>query len=342
MPTAALRLKLDAAALIANFRWFEAAAGVPACAAVKADGYGLGARAVVQKLATAGCRSVAVSSWSEAAMLGDPGAGIGVRVLHGYHAADAPAVHALPWARPVLNTAGQCAAWRADFPARIADLMVDTGMNRLGIAAQDFAATAGLTLDTVHSHLACADDPAHPLTAQQLARFRDVVAATPTARHSLANSAGICWGRDFSFDGVRPGLGLYGGVPHPAAVVQPVVQPEARVIQLRRVRAGESVGYGATFVAPRDSRIAIINLGYADGIFCRLQPHLRFMAGGIACPLAGRISMDMIAVDATDANVAEGDWLPLLFDLPALSAASGFSQYELLVSLSHRYERRWT
>ncbi len=341
MAIAALRLRLDAAALQANFRWFEGRASVPACAAVKADGYGLGAIAVVQRLAAAGCRSVAVSSWAEAEALGHPGDGIAVRVLHGFTPADAASAQALPWARPVLNTALQCAAWRATFQSRLADLMLDTGMNRLGLALPDLPAAEGLRLDTVHSHLACADDPAHPQTAAQLAAFGAVVAATPTVRHSLANSAGICWGRDYSFDGVRPGLGLYGGLPHPAADVRPVVQPEARIIQIRDVPTGGAVGYGATWIAGRDSRIAIVNLGYADGVFCRLQPHLHFVAEGHGLPLAGRISMDMIAIDVTGTDVREGDWLPLTYDLPALSAAAGFSQYELLVSLSRRYERCW-
>jgi len=342
MAAAALRLHLDTAALLANFHWFERTAGVPACAAVKADGYGLGACEVARRLAAIGCRSFAVSSWAEAEALGHPGTGISVRVLHGFTLDDAPAAAAMQWARPVLNTPSQCAAWQAVFPGRIADLMVETGMNRLGMAPEDLPAAAGIAIDTVHSHLACADDPAHPLTKLQLDRFRDIAAATPSALHNLANSAGICRGQDFSFDGVRPGLGLYGGTPHPDARVRPVVQPHARVIQVRDVAAGETVGYGATWRAARISKVAIVNLGYADGIFCRLQPHLRFVSRGIDVPLVGRISMDMVAVDVTDADIAEGDWMPLGFDIARLAAAGGFSQYELLVSLSSRYERIWT
>lgn len=337
----ALRIGLDTAALLANFRWFEAQAGVPACVAVKADGYGLGAREVVQRLATAGCRSFAVSSFAEAETLGDPGDGIVVRILHGFVGEDVAAAAAMPWCRPVLNTAGQCAAWGSAFGQRSVDLMLDTGMNRLGLALEERSAAGALGVDMVHSHLACADDPAHPLTLLQLARFREVVAAMPLVQHALANSPGVCWGRDFSFDCVRPGLGIYGGVPHPAALVAQVVRPEARVIQVRKVLAGDTVGYGADWRAARDSRIAVVNLGYADGIFRQLQPHLRFLAGGTECPLAGRISMDLIAVDVTSADVAEGDWLPLDFDVRSLASLTGLSQYELLVSLSRRYERRW-
>ncbi len=342
MAVSALRVGLDSAALLTNFRWFEAQAGVPACAAVKADGYGLGARGVVQRLAGIGCRSFAVSSWAEAEALGNPGEGITVKVLHGYVAEDAALAASMPWCRPVLNTGRQCAAWALAFPDRMADLMVDTGMNRLGLAPDGLAAADGVRVDVVHSHLACADDPAHPLTMVQLARFREVVGATRSARHALANSPGICWGRDFSFEGVRPGLGIYGGVPHPAARVAQVVRPEARVLQVRRVAVGDTVGYGADWRAARDSHIAIVNLGYADGIFRQLQPHLRFVVGQARVPLAGRISMDLIAVDVTDADVTEGDWLPLEFDIVQLAAVAGLSQYELLVSLSRRYERCWT
>jgi alanine racemase len=220
--------------------------------------------------------------------------------------------------------------------------MVDTGMNRLGVAVEDLGALPGVAIDTVHSHLACADDPAHPMTARQIAVFREVVAATPGARHALANSAGICWGPDYAFDGVRPGLGLYGGRPHPDAVVRSVVKPLTRVLQVRAVPAGGQVGYGAAWTARRDSRIAIVNLGYADGIAQRLAPHLRALAGSQVCPGAGRISMDLIAIDVTGTEVAEGDWLALDFDVQRLAEAGGMSQYELLTALSRRYERRWT
>lgn len=337
-----LRLLIDRGALLANFAWFEGRAGVPAAAAVKADGYGLGAQQVVAALHAAGCRAFAVSSFAEAMALGHPGADAVTLVLHGFMAGDAPAAAALPWARPVLNTPAQVDGWAQAFPGRPADLMADTGMNRLGLAPHEVTpALAAVPVHTLHSHLAAADEPGHPLTALQLARFRDLVAATPGIAHALANSAGIACGRDFSFEGVRPGLGLYGGQPHPDAIVRPVVQPEARIIQLREITVGESVGYGATWTARAPARIATLNLGYADGLARALGPHLAFRAGTTPCPVVGRISMDLIAADVTGADVAEGDFLALDFDLPRLSAASGLSQYELLVALSRRYERIW-
>jgi alanine racemase len=336
---AALRLSIDRAALVANWNHLRARAGVPAAAAVKADGYGLGAAGTASALAAEGCETFLVSTWAEAEALGPvPGA---VIVLHGFAAPDGAAAAELPDARPALNTPAQVAAWAGAFPGRAADLMVETGMNRLGLDPADLgAALAAVPVDTVHGHLACADED-HALTAVQLARFRAVAAASPGARHSLANSAGVCLGQDFAFDLVRPGLGLYGGSPRPGMAMQRVVTPEARVIQLRTVRVGETVGYGATWTAPRDSRIATLNIGYADGIHRLLAPHLWAMAGDRSCPVVGRISMDLTAVDATDAEVAEGDWLALDWDVAGLAQASGIGQYELLTGLSRRAPRVW-
>lgn len=336
---AALRLRIDGDALATNFRWFQDRAGVPAIPVVKADGYGLGAKAVVARLEAAGARMFAVSTWAEAMALAR--ADLPVLVLHGFTADCAGAARALPLARPVLNTTAQCEQWRTAFPGRPADLMVDTGMNRLGLGAGELAAAHDIPLHTVHGHLACADLPDHPLTPLQLAAFRDVAAATRGAAHALANSAGICWGRDYSFDAVRPGLGLYGGAPHPAASPCRVVTPEARVIQVRSVLPGESVGYGAAWTAQRDSRIAILNIGYADGVPQLLGPDLFVDKDGKGLDVAGRVSMDLTAVDATDSAVAEGSWLPLDWDLPGLSAATGVPQYELLVGLAQRFERLW-
>jgi len=220
--------------------------------------------------------------------------------------------------------------------------MVDTGMNRLGIAPADVAAALALVpVHTLHSHLACADQPGHPLNAVQLACFGDLVAATPHLAHNLANSAAVCLGRDWSFSGVRPGIGLYGGHPHEDAPGARVATPEARVIQQRMVPAGQAVGYGAESMAAHDRRVAIVNIGYADGVPRGLGRHLFALAGDRRFPAVGRISMDMLAIDVTGGDVAEGDWLALDWDLAALSALSGFSEYELLTGLSRRAPRRW-
>jgi alanine racemase len=215
-------------------------------------------------------------------------------------------------------------------------------MNRLGIPEAELADVLGPDIATVHSHLACADEPEHPLTAKQLCRFRAVAAASPGHAHSLANSAGVCAGREFAFDMVRPGLGLYGTSPYPGVAMQPVASVQARVVQVRDVLAGETVGYGAAWRAERDSRIATLNIGYADGLPRASAPAQTWAAGGVPCPAIGRVSMDLTAVDVTDADVRDGEWLTQTLDLPALAAESGRSQYELLVSLGRRYERRWT
>jgi len=341
-----LRLRLDRDALVANWRWLAAQSGAAACgAAIKADGYGLGARAVMRHLAAAGCRDFFVATWVEAAALMPLPDGVSLSVLHGVGASDMMAARTLP-ARPVLGSIEQIRRWREAGEGRPCDVMVDTGMNRLGLRAEEIldGALEGLAIDTLLSHLASADEDSAQ-NAQQRAVFCAIREKVRARRYSLANSAGICLGADYAFDLTRPGIALYGGTPRPEAAghIRQVASPETRVLQVRMVRAGETVGYGATWTARRDSRIAVANMGYADG-------YLRCHAGtgaatwqGQALPLVGRVSMDIIAFDASDAGaIAEGDWLSLDYDLPAVSARCGLSQYELLTGLGDRFERIWS
>lgn len=263
-----LRLRLDSAALVANWRWLASAGGAAACgAAIKADGYGLGARKVMRHLAAAGCRDFFVSNWAEAAALMPLPPGVSLAVLHGVGDSDMVAARTLP-ARPVLNSLDQLRRWRAGGEGRPCDVMVDTGMNRLGLRVEEATGGAldGLAIETLLSHLASADEDS-PQNARQLAAFRAVRERVPARRYSLANSAGICLGADYAFDLTRPGIALYGGIPRDEAAghVAQVVYPEARVLQVRDVPAGETVGYGATWTALVDSRIVIVNMGYADG-----------------------------------------------------------------------------
>ena len=324
--SAPLRLRLDGEALVANWRWLAARSGGACGAAVKADGYGLGARGVVARLARAGCRDFFVSTWDEAVALGPLPGGCALSVLHGVRVEDM-AVAVAASARPVLNTPEQVARWRpTGLPC---DVMIDTGMNRLGLAASDDL--SGLTIETLMSHLACADEDS-TMNVAQLAALAALDA--PAKRRSLANSAGICLGSDYAFDLTRPGLALYGGIPRAEAAghIAKVVHPEAQIIQRRRVGAGESVGYGATFTAARDMDVAILNIGYADG-------YLRSFGGqGQAL---GRVSMDLIAVDVTGTDAGEGDWVAVDYDMAKASAATGLSQYELLTGLGVRFERQW-
>jgi alanine racemase len=208
-----LRLTLDRAALQHNWRWLEDRAGVPAGAAIKADGYGIGARETMRALYDAGCRTFFVSTYAEAKDLGPVPGDSSLVVLHGVAAQDVDEAVASA-ARPVLNSLEQAARWKQIAPERPCDVMIDTGMNRLGLRPEEIAVLDGLSIDTLHSHLACADEDS-PMNARQLESFRAIVQAVPAQGYSIANSAGICLGPDYSFDLVRPGLSLYGGIPAP-------------------------------------------------------------------------------------------------------------------------------
>ena len=340
-PPAPLRLTIDLDALAHNWRWFARASAPAACgAAVKADGYGIGARQVIERLAREGCRDFFVATWAEAARLLPMPAGTTLRVLHGVLPDDMEFALASD-AIPVLVSAAQAARWREAAPGRPCDAMIDTGMNRLGLSTHETTALDGLPIDTLHSHLACADEADHSMNARQLDAFRAI--GVPARRRSLANSAGICQGADYCFDLTRPGLGLYGGVPHPAAdgQLRQVVRAEAQVVQTRMLRAGEPIGYNATHVAPRDTAVAVLNLGYADGYLRAFSGAGRAIVGGEARPVLGRVSMDLTAIDAGGTDLAEGDWVEIDLDLPRAAAVSGLSQYELLTCLGARYHRRY-
>jgi alanine racemase len=337
-----LRLTIDRSAIQANWRWLQQFAGVPAGAAVKADGYGLGARETTEALIDAGCRDVFVSTWGEAEQLGKLPDSVRVVVLHGVGSEDAETALQLS-ARPCLNSAEQVARWKEIAPGRSCDVMVDTGMNRLGLRPSEIGILNGLSIDTLHSHLACADEDT-PMNGIQLERFRAVASAVPARRYAIANSAGICLGREYSFDLVRPGLSLYGGVPRGEAAgnIYQVARVEAQVVQRRTVSAGETCGYGATFHAADDTEAAILNIGYADGYLRGFSSQGSAFAGEFALPVLGRVSMDLIAVGVNAApQIREGDWVELDYDLPSASKQSGLSQYELLTTLGSRFERRW-
>jgi alanine racemase len=348
---APLRLVLNGEALVANWRWLAGQGGGAACgAAVKANGYGLGAGGVVERLSRAGCRDFFVATWAEAARLADhTGDGVTLAVLHGVRDEDMEIAASLRGvARPVLNTAQQARRWRdagagaASWPC---DVMIDTGMNRLGLSAADVAdgAIAGLAIDTLMSHLASADEDTGQ-DAVQLAAFGKIAGVVPARRRSLANSAGVCLGSDYAFDLTRPGIALYGGIPRGEAAghIRSVVRPQAQVIQLRNVRAGETVGYNATWHAPADTRVAIINLGYADGYLRAFSGRGGAIADGEQLPVIGRISMDLTALSVpNDCALDEGDWVEIDYDLREMERVSSLSQYELLTGLGARYDRVW-
>lgn len=335
------RLCLSSEALVSNWRRLAEQGGAAACgAAVKANGYGLGAVEVVARLSAAGCRDFYVATWGEAAALGRLPDGSSLSILHGIRLEDMETASRTPH-RPVLNTLAQVALWRPT--GRPCDVMMDTGMNRLGLAMTDVAngALDGLVIDTLMSHLASADEDSAQNDAQRAA-FQSLTGRTSAKRMSLSNSAGICLGADYAFDLTRPGLALYGGIPRSEAAgqIRQVVFPEVQIIQRRAIKAGDQVGYNATFTADRAMELAILNLGYADGYLRGFSG--RGCAGQSAFPLIGRVSMDLIVIDVSTApEMREGDWVSMDYDLLLASAQSGLSQYELLTGLGSRYDRVW-
>lgn len=342
-PPSSLRLAIDRGALAGNWRTLDRLSGAASAgAAVKADGYGVGARVVVPALLEAGCRDFFVAHWCEVpdvAALADPSC---VGVLHGpLSGADAAFARA-SGVRPVINSLQQARLW-LETGGGPCHLMVDTGMNRLGVALGELGddAVRLLDIDVLLSHLACAEEEV-PLNAIQLERWNAARAQVRHRRASLANSAGIVRGADYHGRLTRPGLALYGGVPCPAldGVIRQVVRPEAAIIQTRMLQAGDTVGYNATFTAPQRMRVGVISLGYADGYLRCWSSKGMALSDGRRLPVLGRVSMDMTIIDLAAApELAEGDWVTMEYDLPGAAASSGLSQYELLTLMGKRFSR---
>ncbi|MEW9855526.1 alanine racemase [Novosphingobium sp. M1R2S20] len=342
-PSAALRLLTDRDALRANWQTLDRLSGAArAGAAVKANGYGIGARIVVPALFDAGCRTFFVAHAIEARDLLDLVDPQSLRVLHG-PVTDADA----EWMKatgitPVINSLAQAGRWRRAGGGPC-DLMVDTGMNRLGIpmSALGEDILKLLEVDVLLSHLTAAEEDS-PLNAIQLTRWCEARAIVQHERASLANSAGIALGADYHGDLTRPGLALYGGVPCAAldGAIRQVVRPQAVIMQVREIGAGDPVGYNATFVASAPMRVGTIALGYADGYLRCWSGKGVMRCGDRSLPVLGRVSMDMTVIDLTNApDVGEGDWVEASYNLPDAAAASGLSQYELLTLLGSRFSR---
>ena len=342
-PPPTLRLTLDTAALAANWRALDRLSGAAAAgAAVKADAYGLGVDSVVPALLAAGARDFFVAHWSEAPAVLRHVEPARLAVLHGPLRSEDAQFARASGVRPVINSLRQARLW-LDAGGGPCDLMVDSGINRLGLPPSEIGdpLVAALEIDTLLSHLASADEDVAQ-NAAQLALFEEIARSVPARRRSLANSAGIALGRDYAFDLTRPGLALYGGVPRPelADTLRQVAYPQAAVLQLRDLSPGDGVGYNARFTADRPMRAATVSLGYADGFLRCWSDRGELRHGGVGVPLLGRVSMDMVVVDCTAApDLREGDWLDVPYDLPQASARSGLSQYELLTLLGRRYAR---
>ncbi len=311
-------------------------------AAVKADAYGLGAARVVPHLWQAGCRNFFVAHWSEAADLLPLVPAQAISVLHGPMTPTEAAYAKLAGVRPVINSLHQARLW-LDAGGGSCDLMVDTGMNRLGVSLSELGDSliARLTIDTVLSHLASADEDS-ALNAAQCQRWNEARRTVAHRRASLANSAGITLGPDYHGDLTRPGIALYGGVPCAALeeCIHQVAFPETALLQIRTIEAGDSVGYNETFTADRTMRVGVVSLGYADGYLRCWSGKGMMRADDRLLPVLGRISMDLTVLDLSRApDLAEGDWVRVDYALPAASATSDLSQYELLTALGSRFSR---
>ena len=355
----AARLTVRLGAVAANYRTYRRLAGPTAVAAVvKADAYGLGASRVAPELAQAGCDSFFVARLGEGVALRKLLPRARIFVLDGASPDAVPALisHRLT---PVLNSLSEIAAWSAAAgvgqSALDAVIHVDTGMNRLGLSGDELAQLSGekakrlsgLNLVLVMSHLACSDDPANPLNAAQLSRFRQALAMLPPAPASLAASHGAMLGMEYHFDLVRPGIALYGANPQVREggvergapnLMQTAAVLTARVLQLRRIDSGESVGYGATFRAKRPTMLATVALGYADGFPRTLSNKGVAVLNGARVPVVGRISMDLMILDVTELLEAPrvGDEAELLGDritLGEVAAMAGTNEYEILTRL---------
>lgn len=352
-------LVIDLAALVANWRDMAARVRGAECAAVvKANGYGLGDVAVATALWNAGARSFFVA---------DIEAGVRVRtalpdarviVLHGVPAGTEAEIAAMRLT-PALSSLGEISRWR-DHAHRLgrslpALIHIDTGMNRLGLPPDELnrlcndysSLLSGLDLNAWMSHLACADDPRNPFTAEQLARVKAALARLPKAPVSLSNSAGIFHGADYHFDLVRPGIALYGANPAPwlPNPMRPVVRLLARILQVRDVAPPDTVGYDATHKITAPGKVAALGMGYADGYPWSLAGKGQVMIGGYAAPLIGRVSMDLLTADVTgvpDPLLPVGGWAEVIGphrDVDQVAREAGTIGYEVLTRLGSRYHR---
>ncbi len=342
MSTATLTIDLDA--LTANWRALDAMAAGRTGAVVKADAYGLGAERVARALARAGVRHFFVAIAEEGAALRrvlgpDPA----IHVFSGHMPGNADMIGDMDLI-PMINSVEQLIRHFEALPGLPFGIQLDTGMNRLGMEPAEWAAVRNLALaqqpQLIMSHLACADEPENAMNARQLTAFREMTGGTGVPR-SLASTGGILLGGDYHFDLVRPGIGIYGGRPYDQA--RPVVTLDIPVIQCRDLVSGETVGYGNDFTATRETRIATVAAGYADGILRAMGPKTSLWAEDTPCPIAGRISMDLSAVDITDLGY-DPKFLQLLGpnqSIDVLADNAGTIAYEILTSLGARYMRRY-
>ena len=355
-------LTIDLDALARNYHYLKKEASPSRCGAVvKANAYGLGLEPVIQRLVSEGCTLFFVATLGEAVQLRRLLGDATIYVFEGV-ASGAEAILARDNLVPVLNSLEQIQCWGAyagsspsSFPqGASAAIQIDTGMSRLGLSAAEVEAVGsrpelleGLRLECVMTHLACADEPGHGLNQEQLERFEKLRAMLPAAPTSIGHSAGILLGPSFQGELVRPGIALYGGNPfsdRPNSLEE-VVRLQGKVIQVREVERPASVGYGATHRVQPPTRLATVGLGYADGYPRSLSNRGFSCWGGIRLPVVGRISMDLITLDVTEAppqEVRPGILLDLIgggVPLEEVAQRAGTVSYEILTGLGSRFRR---
>jgi len=337
------RLAIDLDAVVANWRALDSMTNCKTAAVVKADGYGLGSANVAKALFKAGVRQFFVAVAEEAVPIrAELGPKPEISVFSGHMQGDTDLIRDMGLT-PMLNSVDQLAHHFEALPGHPFGIQLDTGMNRLGMEMQEWAAVAELALAQnprlVMSHLACADEPDHPMNPYQLEQFKKMTDGI-TAPRSLAATGGVLLGPDYHFDLTRPGIGLYGGMPFEQAT--PAVELDLPVIQIRDVAEGEVVGYANAWQAERPSRIATVSGGYADGIMRILSDKATLYHGSTPCPLVGRVSMDLLTIDVTD--VAENPTKLTLIGpqqtVDDLARAANTIGYEVLTQLGARYNRK--
>lgn len=349
-------LNIDLKALVANWQYMAERSAPSRCAAVvKANAYGLGVEEVSKALVAAGCRTLMVASIDEAAQIRRSldKASAEIFVLSGVFAGDEPAFESLH-IKPVLCSFSMLRRWAVYSSGRLPSaLKIDTGMGRLGLTegeCERVLARSSLLSDAgvewVFSHLACSDEPEHPLNVQQLQNFENwkarFVGRHEGLRFSLANSAGILLGKEYAYDMVRPGIALYGGMRE--AALQPVLELSLPIIQIKNLPAGATVGYGAVHQFSAPAKVAVVTGGYADGIFRSLGGKGLGHVLGVQVPMVGRVSMDTTIFDVTnvEGDLVEGDLIEVLgpnISLCEQAERAGTISYELLTAMSQRYRR---
>ena len=337
-------LTIDLMSIRANWRALSALSAGVTGAVVKANGYGLDAARVSRALAQEGARHFFVAVAEEGAVVRRAlGPGPKIYVFSGHMENDTSLIrdHQLT---PMINSVDQLLRHVDALPNVEFGVQLDSGMNRLGLEPAEWQAVRDLVLrlrpEILMSHLACADDPQHTMNSQQLREFRDMTDGLNVPR-SLAATGGILLGNSYHFELTRPGVGLYGGAPFETA--QSVVSLDVPVIQVRDVDTGETVGYSNTWTAPTPRKIATVSAGYADGIMRNLGPNLSLYSDRVACPVVGRISMDLIGVDITllADTPSSLQLLNSLQSIDDLATAADTIGYEVLTSLGSRYQRRY-